>query len=240
MWGFVKTIKEQGFGFLAPSDGDAKDVFFHKDSLVGITFDELRVGDVLSFDYEENPRGGRSAVSVGRNGEPQFDQELLVVNSFAAQAPAAAEASPIASVRTLTDDLLRRLRRNPKELSQLHSGVFEELVAEIFKSEGYETEIIGRFNQPDGGVDIIAVRREIGGMTFRCAIQCKCSGKSISAEPLRSLRGSMDRYQAPYGVLATTSFFTQPARDEVKAYLWMIGLRDYDNIVAALNRLQLH
>jgi cold shock CspA family protein len=240
MWGIVKTITDRGFGFLSPGDG-GRDVFFHEDSLAGVTFDELKPGDVLSFDYEDTPKG-RKAVNVWRNGGPRFDQELQVVNTFATPAPALVESVPIASVRSLTDELVRRLRKNPEELYQLHSGMFEELVAEIFKSEGYETEIIGRFNQPDGGVDIVAVRHEIGGMTFRCAVQCKryAADNSISAEPLRSLRGSMDRYQAPYGVLATTSFFTQPARDEVQAYLWMIGLRDYDNIVKALNRLKLH
>ena len=48
MQGTVKTKTDRGFGFIA-RDGEAKDLFFHSKDLVGITFDEIQVGDTVSF-----------------------------------------------------------------------------------------------------------------------------------------------------------------------------------------------
>ncbi len=44
MNGKIKTLKEKGFGFIS-SDSLDKDIFFHSNSLVGVTFEELREGD---------------------------------------------------------------------------------------------------------------------------------------------------------------------------------------------------
>ncbi len=64
MKGTVKSLTEKGFGFIAP-EGQDKDVFFHSSALVGVTFDELQVGDALSFDTEQSEKGPR-AVNVQR------------------------------------------------------------------------------------------------------------------------------------------------------------------------------
>lgn len=52
------------FGFITP-EGSDKDVFFHKDALVGVSFEELREGDMVSFDTEQSEKGPR-AVNVQR------------------------------------------------------------------------------------------------------------------------------------------------------------------------------
>ena len=62
MNGVVKKKTEKGFGFITP-EGQTKDLFFHSNSLVGITFDELREGDTVSFESEESPKG-MNAVNV--------------------------------------------------------------------------------------------------------------------------------------------------------------------------------
>jgi len=64
MTGTIKTLKEKGFGFIS-SEGSAKDLFFHSNSLVGVTFEELREGDTVSFETENGPKG-LSAVNVQR------------------------------------------------------------------------------------------------------------------------------------------------------------------------------
>ncbi|MFA6604282.1 MAG: cold shock domain-containing protein [Patescibacteria group bacterium] len=60
MNGSIKTITEKGFGFITP-DGQDKDVFFHQSALVEVTFAELQVGDKVSFDIEDSPKGPRAA-----------------------------------------------------------------------------------------------------------------------------------------------------------------------------------
>ena len=64
MTGTIKRLTDKGFGFIT-AEGLAKDLFFHSNSLVGVTFDELKEGDALSFETEESPKG-LNAVNVQR------------------------------------------------------------------------------------------------------------------------------------------------------------------------------
>ena len=64
MIGTVKTKTDKGFGFIT-SPELPKDLFFHSNSLVGVTFDEIKEGDTVSFDSEESPKG-LNAVNVQR------------------------------------------------------------------------------------------------------------------------------------------------------------------------------
>ncbi len=56
MTGTIKTLTDRGFGFIA-REGEAKDLFFHSKDLNGITFDELKVGDTVSFEVVEGDKG---------------------------------------------------------------------------------------------------------------------------------------------------------------------------------------
>ena len=62
MNGVIKKKTDKGFGFITV-EGMEKDLFFHSNSLVGITFDELREGDAVTFDTEDSPKG-KNAVNV--------------------------------------------------------------------------------------------------------------------------------------------------------------------------------
>jgi len=64
MKGTIKTLTDRGFGFIA-REGEEKDLFFHSKELKGVTFDELRVGDMLTFEIA-NGEKGPSAVNVSR------------------------------------------------------------------------------------------------------------------------------------------------------------------------------
>ena len=59
-----KMVSEKGFGFIT-AEGLQKDLFFHSNSLVGVTFDELKEGDTVSFETEQSPKG-LNAVNVQR------------------------------------------------------------------------------------------------------------------------------------------------------------------------------
>ena len=56
MTGTIKRLTDKGFGFIT-AEGLQKDLFFHSNSLVGVTFDELKEGDAVSFETEESPKG---------------------------------------------------------------------------------------------------------------------------------------------------------------------------------------
>ncbi len=64
MNGTIKTLTDRGFGFIS-RDGEEKDLFFHSKELVGVTFDELKVGDAVTFEVTESPKGP-AATGVSR------------------------------------------------------------------------------------------------------------------------------------------------------------------------------
>ncbi|OGY32348.1 MAG: cold-shock protein [Candidatus Andersenbacteria bacterium RIFCSPHIGHO2_02_FULL_45_11] len=64
MNGIIKTITDRGFGFIS-IEGESKDLFFHSKELQGVTFEELKVGDAVSFEVADGPKGP-SATNVQR------------------------------------------------------------------------------------------------------------------------------------------------------------------------------
>jgi cold shock protein len=63
--GSIKTITERGFGFIRPDTG-RDDIFFHQSALVGVTMDQLRQGDHVTYTAEQDPRGKGMRASVVR------------------------------------------------------------------------------------------------------------------------------------------------------------------------------
>jgi CspA family cold shock protein len=64
MEGTIKTLTDRGFGFIS-REGESKDLFFHSKELKGVTYDELKVGDVVTFEIVSGEKG-LSAVNVSR------------------------------------------------------------------------------------------------------------------------------------------------------------------------------
>ena len=54
--GTIKTVTDRGFGFIQPSTG-REDVFFHRSALEGVTFEQVRQGDRVTYTAENDPRG---------------------------------------------------------------------------------------------------------------------------------------------------------------------------------------
>ena len=50
-----RMIRDRGFGFIEAEDG--KEIFFHQTGIVEVSFDELKEGDEVEFDPEENKKG---------------------------------------------------------------------------------------------------------------------------------------------------------------------------------------
>ena len=64
MKGVINKKMEKGFGFIKLETGE-KDVFFHSNSLVDVSFDELQEGDAVTFEVEDTDKG-KNAVDVRR------------------------------------------------------------------------------------------------------------------------------------------------------------------------------
>ena len=64
MNGVIKTLIDKGFGFIS-REGETQDLFFHSKELKGVTFDELKVGDAVTFEVADSEKGP-NAINVSR------------------------------------------------------------------------------------------------------------------------------------------------------------------------------
>lgn len=64
MQGTIKTLTDRGFGFIS-REGEVKDLFFHSKELKGVAFDELKVGDTVTFEVTQGEKGP-AATNVSR------------------------------------------------------------------------------------------------------------------------------------------------------------------------------
>ncbi|MBI4993387.1 cold shock domain-containing protein [Candidatus Wolfebacteria bacterium] len=64
MNGTIKTLTDKGFGFIT-REGETKDLFFHSNELKGVAFDELKVGDAVTFEVITTEKGP-AATNVSR------------------------------------------------------------------------------------------------------------------------------------------------------------------------------
>ena len=64
MKGTIVRLNPKGFGFIAPEDG-GKDVFFHARELQGVAYNDLKEGEVVTFEVTDTDRGP-AATNVAR------------------------------------------------------------------------------------------------------------------------------------------------------------------------------
>ena len=56
--GTIKRLTDKGFGFI--DTGSDKDIFFHSSDLAGVSYEELREGQRVSFTEGSGPKGPRA------------------------------------------------------------------------------------------------------------------------------------------------------------------------------------
>jgi CspA family cold shock protein len=231
MRGTIKRLSDKGFGFIACTE-PGKDIFFHSNDVLG-DFEDLVCGESVAFNMAMSPKGEK-AVDIDSIAP---DLELGVKHELIQEVP----GPFLLSIQECTQELIEYVIKHPEFMYEIHAATFEALVAEIYRSEGFLTERISKWNEPDGGVDLIAVRHVSPGVDIRVAIQCKrwSQRRRLSADPLRSLAGVLDHFKAHVGVVATTGLFTPGAVEERNKCFWRISLREYDDILASLRRMHM-
>ncbi len=232
--GVVKTLTEKGFGFLsiAPESEEKKDLFFHSKELYGVLFDELRIGDVVEFDSEENNKGS-FAVNVSLFGSSNYELDValdtLIVdqNGIPLHEYSYEGKQIIIDISSMVNEkLLTTLRDHPEIMQELPSRRFEEVVAELLRRLGYEVDITPATK--DGGFDIYAAQKNAFGR-FLFLVECKryAPSNKVGVEIVRSLHGVVEDKRATAGVVVTTSFFTKGAKEFQRRNEYKLQLQDY-------------
>ena len=56
--GTIKRLTDKGFGFI--NNGSSQDMFFHSSNVEGVSFEELREGQNVSYVEGQGPKGPRA------------------------------------------------------------------------------------------------------------------------------------------------------------------------------------
>ena len=123
---------------------------------------------------------------------------------------------------------------DPNSVYNLESWEFEELVAEVYRRNGFFAKVTKRTR--DGGRDIATC--EIGGVIYSTYFECKQQGPNspVGVGIVRNLYGVMERDRIDKGVIVTTSRFTEDAVREADMLNGRIKLVDYQELQRLMKR----
>lgn len=131
--------------------------------------------------------------------------------------------------------LISYFAKHPEKMREIPPRAFERLVAELFRSQGFDVELTPESN--DGGYDIIAVRHEkiTGNETY--LVECKryAEKQKVGVEIVRRLMGIVQMKNATKGILITTAKFSRPAHQLVAQHSTRLMLHDYKSLQAWLS-----
>lgn len=115
-------------------------------------------------------------------------------------------------------------------LRDMNGHRFEELVADIWEQEGWETTVT--HGSGDDGIDIIVEKNSPFNPSQKYIIQTKCySDKPVGGPDMRDFRGAMDlAHNADGGVFVTTSYFTASAEETADGLSMKLDLVDGDDL----------
>lgn len=139
-------------------------------------------------------------------------------------------------VSVITSELINYLKKHPKALYQIKSRQFEELIAEILASYGWQVQLTPPIK--DGGYDIFAISKDIqADVETSWIIECKkyAPQNKVEVDIVRALYGVKSDLKVANALLATTSYFTKGVKD-FKASRYDIELKDYYNILEWINQ----
>lgn len=140
-------------------------------------------------------------------------------------------------VMPVNPDLLKYLCENPALMYQLAPDVFEDVMAELYKSYGFE--VIKTQATRDGGKDLILIDHSVLG-SFIYYADCKRHkpGNNVGVDIIRKMSGIVMAERITGGIIATTTFFTNPAKKFIEENNLnnIIKLHDFDYISNLLKR----
>ncbi|MEL7672021.1 restriction endonuclease [Methanobacterium sp.] len=106
------------------------------------------------------------------------------------------------------------------------------LVEGVLQAQGYMTEISKP--GPDGGVDILAGAGPMGFDNPRICVQVKSSQSPVDVNILRSLKGTMNDFNADQGLLVSWGGFKDSVLKESKRSFFNVRLWDSDDLIKAI------
>lgn len=141
----------------------------------------------------------------------------------------------LSEINNTIPKLIRLIQQDNSYIFKITPREFEEIIAEIFKQQGFDVELTKRTR--DGGKDVIAIYRNSMGIDTRYFIECKrfAPGNKVDVGIVRALYGVHSGLSgANKSIIVTTSSFTSEAirfaNDGLKSK-WEMDLKDINDVL---------
>ena len=142
----------------------------------------------------------------------------------------------VEAVRAISAELIKHLANHPEELYNIRPRQFEELIAEILASYGWEVQLTPATR--DGGYDLFAIAKDAKTATQTSwIIECKkyAADNKVGIDIVRGLYGlKCELRGVGNAMLATTSDFSRDAK-KYKASRYDLTLKNYRGILEWIN-----
>ena len=141
----------------------------------------------------------------------------------------------ISEIKNTIPQLIKLIQEDSSYIYRITTREFEEIVAEIFRAQGYHVTLTKRTR--DGGKDIIAIHRNVLGLETCYFIECKrhALDSKVDVSIVREVYGVHSTRNGPNkSIIATTSTFTPDAiqyvNNEVRSR-WDMELKDIQDVL---------
>lgn len=133
----------------------------------------------------------------------------------------------------VSDALLVMLAKSPRFLYEISPRRFEEVIAELFRKEGFDVELTRATR--DDGVDIIAISRRMN-ILHKMVVECKryAPDNRVGISVVQRLLGVKAQTSANKAVVVTTSSFSRDAQRVARERFWDLDLKAYSDVVSWL------
>ena len=207
-------------------------------ALVGNSLSKSDINQLFTA-FRGNPFSAKLSSALLQNESFSFSQLMEAVKPFTLSTLMDYFGNPlpddsksvskiIFDVKTISIEL-KRLSHNPELLYELSPRKFEEVMAETFRSQGYDVTLTQ--SSRDGGVDLYVAQNSLVG-SFLYLVECKkyAPNRSVGVGVVRQIHGVLDHQRATAGIIATTSFFSKAAKEYQQNIKYQISLQDYFGI----------
>jgi hypothetical protein len=125
-----------------------------------------------------------------------------------------------------------KLRDDPTAIHNLTPDEFEQFICERLFAMGLEPKRVGRYNQRDGGIDVLFWPRVWRNSPFLGAAQVKhhISSRNVGPSTVREFAAVIANHSINAGLIVTNTSFTPDARWFAQERAKLLRLRGFEDI----------
>jgi Restriction endonuclease len=143
----------------------------------------------------------------------------------------------ISDIKVINSTLIGKVQSDSKFIHSMTPRQFEEFAAELFEKEGYNVTLTQQTR--DGGKDLFVVENKRFG-SFIYYIECKkySFDNPVGVRVVRELYGTVQRDRVTAGVVITSSYFSDNAKEFTEQIKTQMTLLEFSDLQKWVNELK--